>query len=66
MKPHPLDSIALIVGLVGMIAGGIAVLHQSGVISLNLGRVIVLALMTLGSGGAALVVLENRRRTLKS
>ena len=63
MKPHPLDPIALIAGLIAMIAGLIAVLHQSGVISLNLGLVIVFALMALGVGGAALVVLENRRRT---
>lgn len=62
MNPHPLDPIALVGGLVAMTAGLIAVMHQSGAISLNLPLVVVIGLMALGIGGAALVVLESRRR----
>ncbi|MGB6059179.1 MAG: hypothetical protein WBF71_13060 [Microthrixaceae bacterium] len=62
MNPHPLDPIALVAGLVALSAGVIAVMHQSGAISLNLPLVIVLGLIALGIGGAALVVLESHRR----
>lgn len=62
MNPHPLDPIALVSGLVAIVAGIIAVTHQSGGISLSLPVVIVLGLMVIGTCGATLVILESRRR----
>ncbi len=62
MKRHPLDPFALVAGLIALIAGFTALLHQSGTIGLDLTTVVLMALITLGVGGAALVVLDTRRR----
>ncbi|MGB3412005.1 MAG: hypothetical protein WBA45_12505 [Microthrixaceae bacterium] len=62
MNPHRLDPIALVAGMVTIAAGLIAAMHQGGAISLNLALVVVLGLIALGVAGAALVVLESRRR----
>ncbi len=62
MKRHPLDPFALVAGLIALIAGFTALLHQSGTIALDLTTVVLMALITLGVGGAALVVLDTRRR----
>jgi hypothetical protein len=59
---HPLDPVALVAGLTALIAGFTALLHQSGTISLDLATVVLMGLVVLGLGGAALVVLDLRRR----
>jgi hypothetical protein len=61
MKRHPLDPLALVAGVVTVVAGVIAVLHQSDVIPLGLSAVVLLGLVVLGLAGAALVVLSTRR-----
>ncbi len=62
MKRHPLDPIALVSGLVATVAGIIALLHQGGAIALGLPAVLMMALIALGVGGAALVALSARAR----
>ena len=62
MNRHPLDPIALVAGLVALIAGFTGLLHQSGAISLDLATVVLMALIVRGLGGAALVVRDLRRR----
>ncbi len=60
MERHPLDPIALVTGLVTLIGGVIALLHQQGAFHLGVGPVVLLACGLLGAGGVALVVLTSR------
>jgi hypothetical protein len=62
MTRHPLDPVALVGGLVTLVAGVIALLHQAGAISLDLTKVVLMGLVVLGVAGGALVVLDGRRR----
>ena len=59
MERHPLDPIALVTGLVVVIAGVIALLHQLGAFSLGVGPVALIACGLLGAGGIALVALHR-------
>jgi hypothetical protein len=61
MRRHPLDPFALVAGVVAIVAGTVATLHQSGAIALGLPAVVLLALLVLGLAGAALVLLSSRR-----
>lgn len=60
MERHPLDPIALVTGLVTVVAGVIALLHQSGAFHLGFGAVALIACGLLGAGGVALVALTGR------
>ena len=60
MRRHPLDPIALVAGVVSIVAGLVAALHQGGAISLGLPAVVLLSLVVLGLAGAGLVLLSSR------
>lgn len=60
MESHLLDPIALVSGVVTMIAGLLALLHQVGVFHLGVGPVVLIGCGLLGAGGVALVVLGAR------
>jgi len=60
MERHPLDPIALVVGLSTIVGGIIALLHQTGAIRLGPGPLVLIACVVFGIGGAALVALTNR------
>lgn len=62
MKRHPIDNLALVFGLAGVVAGVFALLHQSGVISLGLASVTAIAVMTIGLGGLTFGILEFKKR----
>lgn len=61
MERHPLDPIALVCGLVTLVGGVIALLHQLGVFHLGAASVVLIGCGLLGAGGAALVVLIARQ-----
>jgi hypothetical protein len=48
--------------VVTVIAGFVALLHQGGAIALDFTSVVLMGLVVLGASGAALVVLDARRR----
>lgn len=62
MERHELDPLALIFGLVGLIAGVVALLHQSDVISLGPGPVLALSVLVIGIAGIAYGAVELKRR----
>lgn len=60
MDRHPLDPIALVAGLVTIVGGVIALLHQVGAFHLGPGSVFLIACIVLGTAGTALVLLMGR------
>ncbi|MFN8051169.1 MAG: hypothetical protein U0Q22_07040 [Acidimicrobiales bacterium] len=61
MERHPLDPIALVVGLATVLGGVVALLQQTGVITLGPTVVATLVCLVGALGGAILVLLSGRR-----
>jgi len=61
MNSHPLDPIALIAGLVTLVGGIVALLHQGGAMHLGPAALATIACVTLGLAGAGGVFLANRK-----
>ena len=60
MERHPLDPVALVAGVLTVVGGVVALLHQTGAFGLDVGSTGLIACVALGVGGAALVALTNR------
>lgn len=62
MERHPIDNLAFVFGLAGLVSGVFALLHQSGAIALSLASVTAIAVLTIGLGGLTFGILEFKKR----
>lgn len=62
MERHDLDPLALIFGLVGLLAGFVALLHQNGALALGPAPVLALSVLVVGLAGIAYAAVELKRR----
>jgi hypothetical protein len=63
MDRHPLDPVALLVGLAAVGAGALALLQQAGAFHVDGGAVAMVLCIVGAALGATVVLLSNRRRT---